>query len=451
MSYRRLKKYILLVSCLSTLLSSLFAQSVLLTGQVSIHNSAYTTGQIAYVKNTYVSAPFAGSANTDNTGSFQLNFVGIDRGATVALTVEKDGWEVVNTREINNVVLGRRTPLRVYLARRGDIARAQTELYNVSLKALTRRHDELIAHLRADQEARAAVIADLESKLNREITDRFEAERILTEQLEATRNRLPEFALELATVNLDFASEMYRQAYTYFKAGEIERAIETLDEAILDKAAAEVVANLDSLNQSIAHLDTVARLEEERFDLQLQSLLVLGRSLEGQAQSDSARSVYLRTLGLIEQHRPNTSLQADLYRRIGKIDQHRGQLDTALFYQEASLNIYKELPEQDSIILVALYDTLASLYSLTKQPEKEIDRRMVAFEIQQKRLPPGDSDLVGRESKLIRLLFQQAARSEQAGIDAVALRYYRQLLNINLARKEYKTVTRMIRRLEKRL
>ena len=50
---------------------------------------------------------------------------------------------------------------------------------------------------------------------------------------------------------------MYRQAYEYFKAGEIEKAIETLDEAILDKQARESIAAIQQLKLDISITDTI--------------------------------------------------------------------------------------------------------------------------------------------------------------------------------------------------
>ena len=69
-------------------------------------------------------------------------------GEKVKVKVEKDQLEVVNEKALLNVVLGRVSPLKIYLASQGQIAKAQTELYDISLKAITKKHDDLIVKLR---------------------------------------------------------------------------------------------------------------------------------------------------------------------------------------------------------------------------------------------------------------------------------------------------------------
>ena len=81
------------------------AQQITLTGQVSIHNSKYNSGKIEYVKNAYASAPFTKPGSTDDNGIFQLEFVGLDGGTSVKVEVEKAGLEVVNERDLRDVIV----------------------------------------------------------------------------------------------------------------------------------------------------------------------------------------------------------------------------------------------------------------------------------------------------------------------------------------------------------
>src|SRR5690606_13982862 len=127
------------------------SQQIKLTGQVSIHNSKYKTGKIKYVEDAFVEAPFTKSSNTDNAGRFELDFVGIKAGTPVKIQVKKSGLEVVNDYELGEVVISRLTPLKVYLINEGELAKAQTELYNISKKALFSQKDALIARLRSSE------------------------------------------------------------------------------------------------------------------------------------------------------------------------------------------------------------------------------------------------------------------------------------------------------------
>lgn len=68
----------------------------MLKGQVSKQNTKYNTGNIEYIKDAFVSAPFTKPNDTDVQGRFELEFVGLDAGTEVELQVEKDGLDVVN-------------------------------------------------------------------------------------------------------------------------------------------------------------------------------------------------------------------------------------------------------------------------------------------------------------------------------------------------------------------
>ena len=77
-----------------------YGQEISLVGQVSIHNSLYNTGQIEFVSNVYVIAPFTNPDDTDELGRFTLSFVGLERGTQIELSVEKAGYEVVNAYDL---------------------------------------------------------------------------------------------------------------------------------------------------------------------------------------------------------------------------------------------------------------------------------------------------------------------------------------------------------------
>jgi cell wall-associated NlpC family hydrolase len=238
-------------------------QQIPLTGQVTIHNSGYTTGRIEPVQNAYVSASVGASDDTDVNGQFQLVLVGIQVGATIQIKVEKQGYEVVNPKDLQ-VVVGRKKPLRIYLATPAELAQARIDLYNVSLRELMARHERQIARLRKGDRESQAEIARLEEKLHRQITSRQEAEQWLTGQLQHYQNQLPELVGQLALQNLDFASAMYLKAYEHLRAGEIEQAITALDEAQLDAQAQDVTGRLAQLDTGIVALETARTHQQQR-------------------------------------------------------------------------------------------------------------------------------------------------------------------------------------------
>lgn len=143
--------------------TSIYPQQLTLKGQVSVHNSKYDTGTIEFVQNASIMAPFTKPATTDINGNFQLVFVDLDHGTSISLQAEKYGLEVVNQHDLLQVIISRKLPLRIYVTTKGKLAEAQTELYNISKKALFARKDALIARLSKDSEESTMAIAELEA------------------------------------------------------------------------------------------------------------------------------------------------------------------------------------------------------------------------------------------------------------------------------------------------
>ena len=289
-------RLVLALLSLSFGIVQLFGQQIDLTGQISIHNSRYRTGQIEYVSDAFVSAPFAGSTNTDSEGRFRLTFQSVGRGTTVRLSVEKAGLELVNRKELNEVVLGRIRPIQIFLAPKGQLAEAQLELYNISKSALLRRHKQQINLLRQANAQSDSLIQDLKHKLNTEIANRFEAEALLNQQLVDIQKRLPKVARQLSSVNLDFVSDMYRTAYEYIQSGEIELAIETLDEAKLDEEANKSIKQVQVSRAGLDSLPTAEQLNLAALDTLVRSQVLQARLFVQQKNYETATDWYRGTI-----------------------------------------------------------------------------------------------------------------------------------------------------------
>ena len=158
-----------------------------------------------------------------------LEFVGLASGTALKIEAEKAGLEVVNTRELEEVVLGRKFPLRIYVTEKGNLAKAQTELYKVSQQALFASRDQMIARLRGEKAESEAAVAELQERFGQELKDRFAAEDLLRSKMDEQEKQLPEFAMKLAKKNLDHASQLYIQAYELFKEGKIQEVIKILN------------------------------------------------------------------------------------------------------------------------------------------------------------------------------------------------------------------------------
>ncbi|MEM9931740.1 MAG: hypothetical protein AAF840_18185, partial [Bacteroidota bacterium] len=337
-----------------------WAQQIDLQGQVYILNSLYQTGQIKYVEGAAIQAAFAGETRSDADGQFGLTFSGLENGSLVDLTVEKAGLEVVNERDVLNVVLGRKQPLKIFLAPQGELAQRQTELYEVSLAALTAKQDALIASLRAGGVESTRTIEELEQQLNRELEHRYEAENIIREQLEATKERLPEMVKRLAEVNLDFASAIYRSAYEAYLAGDISRALDLLDEEQLSATADVIVAALSGIQEGQQDFQLAVEAELEKASQVYESYALKADAYELIFDYQNAAEVRQKGVALLEAVKEGEDLElADAYGALALVLERSGQYYDALETQLKATSIFEDLLSFDDSSLIAAYSGLA--------------------------------------------------------------------------------------------
>jgi tetratricopeptide (TPR) repeat protein len=425
-------------------------QEITLRGQASIHNSLYNTDTLEYVSNVFVSAPYTTSGVTDSEGKFKLVFTGVPEGTSIALSAEKAGYEIVNQRDLLHVVLGRKMPLRIFLAEKGQLAKRQTELYHISLDALTKQYDEAIDRLRREGADSQAEINALEQQLNREIADRFEAEQLLTEQLEQLKRKLPKFAKDIATVNLDFASQRYRQAYRLFQAGEIEKAIEVLDEAILDAEAEAAVQQLDSLSSYIDDITLAIDMNSEALHELAHLLQLKGQSLYRLQQYQDAIAMNKKAIYLLEYHQLNDTTLANLYWASGQMYQEINKNEASLAYKLKGLQGFESFP-QPAFLRKAYrgYLDISRHYESIQDLENAITYYKKALAFQQLHFPQADSDFEARESKLMSLISAYAAVLDNNKAYEKAIQYLEMLLELEPEKKEARRIRKRIKQLKK--
>ncbi|MEL6675356.1 MAG: tetratricopeptide repeat protein [Bacteroidota bacterium] len=318
-------------------ITSLWAQDISLQGQISLHNSQYKTGQIQYVDQAYVSADFATASQSNGQGEFSILFRGLPTGSAVQLLVEKEGLEIVNLEELQEVVIPRRKNLRIFMAPIGSLEKARQDLYNINLDAINRRYQRYIARLKTDQET---ALADLEADMGRKIADRWEAERLLEQRLAATQSRLPEVNKELVRVNLDFAAEYYRRAYEAYKRGALDTVILILEEE--DINAKKDLSQWDKLQQARADLDSAIATAQALMQQKIQALGLLARTYEINFEPQKEMEVYKRMESYYRGMRADSLELSLVYTRMADVHVYTAQYDSALSYAELALSIRKK-------------------------------------------------------------------------------------------------------------
>jgi tetratricopeptide (TPR) repeat protein len=403
-------KLFLTTLVLSFISCFVFSQQIELRGRVSIHNSKYNTGIIEYVKNAYVTAPFTRPDDTDDEGWFELEFVGIDAGTSVKVQVEKVDLEVVNEYDLQRVIIGRKLPLRIYLTSAGQLAIAQTELYNISKTALYKQKNGLIARLYASEAESQAAIAELEKRFGQEIENRFEAEELLNNKIAELETRLPDFAQDLATKNLDFASELFIEAYEYYKKGEIEQAIEVLDDAKLEQSYQEANDNITEGEK----LENIGKDLQEKGLLQIVQII---NSYELKAESfmllfdyGSAAQLYEKIIKIYEANQFDEEELAILYKKIAWVNFFDGKYKIALEYHQRCIAIIEKLPD---LVHFDSYDDLAQTYLALGNYNKALEYNQRSITILEEIVDPKNSNL-GTYYNNIALTFQDLGEYEKA-------------------------------------
>ena len=210
------------------------AQSISLNGVVVVQNSQYETGQRQYVKDAAVRAPFAKAVTSDREGVFSLAFADLPDGAPVRIDVEKSGFKVVNTRDIEAVVFGRTPLLEVVMADPGKLADAQLRFYNVVTTSVETNYERRMSSLRDEQQALDVRLDHLGQELEHTLTSLGEAMEVLAVQRETALQQADDLACTFAYVDLDKASDLYRRAYEQLLRGQADSVLAMLDKNRLD-------------------------------------------------------------------------------------------------------------------------------------------------------------------------------------------------------------------------
>ncbi|MCP4693680.1 MAG: hypothetical protein GY859_36935, partial [Desulfobacterales bacterium] len=173
-----------------------------------------------------VSAPGAKqSFTTTNSGRFLLEFPKKHPGDAVLLTCAREGMEVVNDMALE-VRLGPKhaeAPVRLYMCKQGERSVHAAKYYRIEIRrVIDGNYQNEVERIKNVHQK------DIDRK-NAEIA-RLHQER---EKVFALSD---EWAKKFAAVRRDTASELYKEAYRLFQAGDIDRAIAVLDDAKLEEA-----------------------------------------------------------------------------------------------------------------------------------------------------------------------------------------------------------------------
>lgn len=290
------------------------AQSIELSGTVSIQNSRYETGERVHVTDASVRAPFAKAVSSDRNGVFKLQFSGVAPGAPIRISVEKPGLEVVNRSDLDAFVLGG-GPLEVVMADPARLAEAQERFYRVSAEQVSRKFEERMRDLQDERIALSERMKVVNALLLDSLATLGEAQEALALQRETALQQVQDLARILSLVDLDRSNDHYRSAYQAMQRGAVDSVLTILGVDVLDRDLAAArsqrekgVLSIERANTGIRQVFSAYGLKADvlRLSLDLRSALeVLARMDTIQrAQVDAFtlmdRALFLRELGRMQ-------------------------------------------------------------------------------------------------------------------------------------------------------
>ena len=189
------------------------AQTISLPGSVVVQNSAYETGARQFISDASIRAPMSKPAISDRSGKFLLEFSGVTSGTPVRLVVNKPGFEVVNAREVQSVILGRIPAVEILMADAQKLAEAQMKYYKIATDGIAQSYHRKMTALNQENVALADRLARFGAQHEREVSSLMEAIDVLTAERNKAMGNAGELAERFASTDLDNASDLFRRAF----------------------------------------------------------------------------------------------------------------------------------------------------------------------------------------------------------------------------------------------
>ena len=226
------------------------AQEFQLQGRVSILNSRVENGPIKYIKDVKISNELSPTRITDNKGRFELNFIDQDPNSMTNLKVALQGYEVVNKDVLNDIQISNNGSVRIFLAKKGLMEEMESGLLKFSQAIILERKDSIFYLLNRKPGSNEDIVKELERNFGQKISDEMEAKLLLNQAIQEVENELPSLVHQVATVNLDFASDRYKKAISLFQENKLNQAIETLDGNKLYTSFRNTLASIEKAKES---------------------------------------------------------------------------------------------------------------------------------------------------------------------------------------------------------
>ncbi len=339
------------------------------------------------VKSNGASNPIA----SNTSGDFILKFQDLKPGKNIIVRAEKDGWELVNEKEMSTLIPENpdEKPFKIILCKAGILAKAKSKYYETFELNLQKELDKQKALNKGNEKK----IASLEQDFAR------------------IQNQLNNLADEYSRIDFSDASEKDLNAIKLFKEGKydefiaLKKSIVTeaqVDKAIKSKAeATKIVANNDStINLYLKSQKDIATtlLLQFKFDeavktyenlvskdtTDFDNTFAFARLLQEQNQLDKANRFYLKALNLTKSELRTAPTQNSL----GILYLSKNDYPAALNSYQKALEIYERLakasPAEYEPDVASILNNLGNLYKAKNDYPAALNTYSKALEIRER-------------------------------------------------------------------
>ncbi len=197
-----------------------FGENSILSGQIVLQNSGGEP-----LSGVQVFANGANPAGSDSAGQFELKFADRKAGDRVRLSLKKEGFEVVNREELEpRIPADAKEIVVIVMCKTGERDRHAMLYYRIAEKSIQQGYETELKRINDNYE-------NMVKEKNAELEN-------LKVQRDTALAQAKDLSEKFAKVNLDEASEMYKQAFALFQYGKVEEARQVLDDAKMDQALA---------------------------------------------------------------------------------------------------------------------------------------------------------------------------------------------------------------------
>jgi len=405
-----------------------------LKGAVSVQNSKTNTGQTEYVSNAQVACDKKAQPKTsDSKGEFTLEVTGRQNEQIAISVVPKGKYEnyvVVNEKEINDLTLGRVTPVSVYICLKGDLELRQAEMVGINMRKFEERMETDKKRLQKELDALRAKNDYMNNRYS-EIKDSLD---VINKNIDNAFERIKEYAKNMTLENLDDRDENYVKAYNCFARGELDSVSYYLSDNDLELKHQKVLQlqkEAKQENELAAILTESAKAKTEFSENSLNELikewLLLAHTADMQNNYEKAKTYYEKTINAdtsnvknlfeyanylhkikeyanaekyyrkcleiywtSERENPKTHLPdiAETLNYLALIHKAVNEYTTALKECEEALEIHRGLAEKDPNTFLpdvaTTLNTLANLHSNTGEHQKASAEYAEALKIRRK-------------------------------------------------------------------